>query len=210
MHRWKGIFLATVSVAVWCHAQSNVPTNLDLLSSVVDSVAAEVVRRLGLDTGSKVSLIESESEREREVSRFILDRFSHVLMTNGVDVYTKVDTLETDFKVSLIVTNASLEYEKWHRKGFLSGGDIERKAQVGISLRAVNGQSGRVEWVGDIAKNIGDHVPFSQLDRVEQGGLVLGRPSRPAGRGIRRWIEPVLVAATVATAAYLFYVVRSR
>ena len=198
----------TASVAVWCHGQPNVQTNLDLLSSVVDSVAVEAVSRLGLDSGTRVSLIENESEND--VSRFVLDRFTRFLMTKGVDVYTAVDTLKTDLKVSLIVIKASLEYERWHRKGFLAGGDIERKAEVGISLRAVNGQSGRVVWVGDIVKNAIDRVPFSQLDRIEQGGVVLGRPSRPAGRGIRRWIEPVLVAATVGTAAYLFYVVRSR
>ena len=208
MHRWKEIFLIIAFVAVWCHGQSNVPTNLALFSSVVDSVAVEVVSRLGLDSGISVSLIENESEHA--VSRFVLDRFTHGLMNNGLDIYTAVDTLKTDLKVSLIVIKASLEYENRQQKGFLSGGNIERKAEVGISLRAVEGQSGRVVWVGDIVKTARDSIPFSQLDRVEQGGVVLGRPNRPAGRGIRRWIEPVLVAAAVGTAAYLFYVVRSR
>jgi len=208
MHRWKEIFLITAFVAVLCHGQSMVPTNLELFSSVVDSVTVESMSRLGLDSGTSVFLIENESKHA--VSRFVLDRFTHGLMNNGVDVYTAVDTLKTDLMVSFIVTKASLEYENWQQKGFLSGGDIERKAEVGISLRAVEGQSGRVVWVGDIVKNARDSISFSQLDRVEQGGVVLGRPNRPAGRGIKRWIEPVLVAATVGTAAYLFYVVRSR
>jgi len=198
----------TLSMASWCFGQSNVPTNLELFSSVVDSIAVEAVRRLGLESGTRISLIESESEYD--ASRFVRDRLTRVLVNDGVDVYTEVDTLKTDLKVSLIVTKASLEYENWQQKGFLSGGDIERKAEVGISLRAVEGQRGRVVWVGDIVKDAMDRVPCSQLDRVEQGGVVLGRPNRPAGRGIRRWIEPVLVAATVGTAAYLFYVVRSR
>jgi hypothetical protein len=195
-------------VAVWCLGQADVPTNLDFFSSVADSVGVDAMRRLGLDSGMRVSLIENESDND--VSRFVLDRFTHVLMNNGVDVYTAADTLKTDLKVSFIVTKAFLEYEKWHRHGFLSGGDIERKVEVGISLRAANAQSGRVVWVGDIVKEAMDRVPFPLLDRVEQGGVVLGRPRRPQGRGVRRWIEPVLVAATIGTAAYLFYVVRSR
>ena len=78
--------MVTVSMAVWCRGQTDVPTNLDLFSSVADSVAVGALRRLALDSGASLSLIESESEHA--VSHFVLNRFTRVLMNNDVDVYT--------------------------------------------------------------------------------------------------------------------------
>jgi hypothetical protein len=191
-----------------CGGQSQFSTNRELLASAVEEAAAEVVSRLRLTDGSQVSIIEHEGSGD--IARFVINRFSRALMDRQVVITYSEDSLHADLSLSITVTHAMIGYERRHEKGLFGGGLIERQAKVGLSIRAIEGKSRQILWIGDIDKNATDRIPYAMLEQVEEGGLLLGKPNRPKDRGVMRWIEPVLVAGAVGSAAYLFYIVRSR
>ena len=169
---------------------------------------AEVIIQLNLNDESRLSII--ESEHPGELTRFVIDRFSERITENGIELFSDDDSLHSKFKLYVTVTKALVRYEKMQRKGFLGEGFIERHAEVGLSLRVVNNNTKKVDWIREIDEGFTDQIPASMLDQVEEGGLLLGKPKRPNDRGVMRWIEPILVAGAVGSAAYLFYIVRSR
>lgn len=206
---WKRVTLLSLALTGFWAGKQEISTNLDILSSVVDEIVDEGMHRMGLNSGEKIFLMDTGDKRD--LSRFVMNRFCQGLMERGIEIYTTNDTIsEEGIVVSLILSKASVRYDGIYRHSFWSRGLVKRTMEVCFSLRAVNGQSGKMIWIGDIGRSRDDRVPVSKLDFVEQGGFLLGKPVRPAGRGIHRWIEPVLVVGTVGVITYLFYSARSR
>lgn len=189
-------------------SQEKLPTDLELLSSVVDEIVKDGMRQCGIDSDSKVFL--NKANGENEISRFILDRYTQGLLKRGVEIYTLADSVDEGVFLSLIVTKASVSYDGIYRRRFLGEGWVGRMAEVTLSVQAVNGRSRKIEWAGDLHTNKSDRIPLSKLNIVEQGGFLLGKPDRPRERGIRKWIEPIFVLGTIGGVAYLFYSIRSR
>jgi len=189
-------------------SQEKLPTNLELLSSVVDEIVKDGMRQCGIDSDSKIFL--NKANGESEISRFILDRYAQGLLKRGVEIYTIADSVDEGVFLSLIVTKASVSYDGIYRRRFLGEGWVGRMAEVTLSFQAVNGRSRKVEWAGDLHRNKSDRIPLSKLNIVEQGGFLLGKPDRPRERGIRKWIEPIFVLGTIGGVAYLFYSIRSK
>jgi hypothetical protein len=202
------ILVLISSCTIIGNAQENIVTNLDLLSTAVDEVAEEAFQRFTLESGSRAYYLDNKDQNK--LSRYITDRFFQSLMDRGIKVHMASDSLIDDIVFSMHVIKASVEYKGIHRHGFLSKGVVEREADVGISLRVIDGQTQRVEWVGQLDKSVIDRIPLSELNIAEEDGFLLGHPVRPKDRGVRRWAEPLLVLGTVGCTAYLFYSVRSR
>lgn len=205
---WEIALLVAFSSAGLGMSQEKLPTNLELLSSVVDEIVKDGMRQCGIDSDSKVFL--HQLNGESEVTRFILDRYVQGLLKRGVEIYTKADSVDEGVFLSLIVTKASVSYDGISRRNFLGEGWVGRRAEVTLSVQAVNNRSRKVEWAGDLHGNMRDRIPLSKLNIVEQGGFILGKPERPRQRGIRKWIEPIVVLGTIGGVAYLFYSIRSR
>lgn len=206
--RWVDALLLWLIFASAGGSEQELLTNLDLVSLAVEEVVDEGMRHLGLGAGQKIFLV--RSEKENNLSRFVVNCFCEGLMKREMTVFSKAGPVEEGVILFLVVSKAAVRYKGISRKGFLGRGWILRDAEVALSLRAVNGQSQKLVWVGELVGSKSDQVPVSELDFIEQGGLVLGRPHRPEDRGVRKWIEPLLAVGTVGLVAYLFYMVRSR
>lgn len=202
------ILVLISSCAILGVAQESSVTNLDLLSKTVDGVVEEVFQRLNLESGSRAYYLDNRDDSK--LSSYITDRFLKSLIDKGIEVYMAPDTLSDAIVFLMSVIKASVEYKRVYRQGFLSKGMVEREADICLSLRIINGRTQRVEWVGQLDKSVIDRIPLSKLDIAEADGFLLGHPVRPKDRGVRRWIEPVLVLGTVGCTAFLFYSVRSR
>ena len=205
---WEIALVVALSSTGLGMSQEALPTNLELITSVVDEIVKDGMRQCGIDSGSKVFI--NKAIGVSEISSFILDRYVQGLLERGVDIYTVTDSVDEGILLSLIVTKASVSYDGIYRRRFLGNGWVGRMAEVTLSVQAVNARNRKIEWAGDLHRNKSDRILLSKLNVVEQGGFLLGKPDRPRERGLRKWVEPIFVLGTVGVVAYLFYSIRSR
>jgi len=204
------VLLLSITVARSGLPQQKIMTNVEFLASVSEELAYRGIKHLRLNKGTEVFLL--ERGEKNAITHFVVNQFCHGLMKQEIKIFTvSADTGVTKgIFLSLIVSGAAVRYTRIYRKGFWGKPLLEREAKVDLSVRAVDKKNGEILWVGDLTARKRNMIPLSELEFVEQKGFLLGRPSRPIEKGIRRWAEPIFVSGVIAGVVYLFYSVRSR
>jgi len=183
------------------------PRNIELLSSLVDRVAREAVKCLELSEGDTVCI--GHDEEDSKVERFVLDRFYRILLESGVQIFYSCDTSRNGLGLSLHVWDAGVKYHKYVGRTLFKQGKVQRMAELKLSLRALHSSTGQFVYMGDLTDHIEDQVPVVHLGDVEEGSIVIGKPSLPDEEKLRRWFEPIVVLGVMGAVTCLFYLIRS-
>ncbi|MDM7926925.1 MAG: hypothetical protein QUS35_13035 [bacterium] len=179
-------------------------TNIDLLSAAADSAAGLFLRQAGLAAGDTLRLFTSGDEADAR-GQFVLSRWMLGLDRRDVRVVRSQDPPRA---FSVFVSAAAVRYDGTGGRGFLRSGSVRRTAVVALTWRRPSAD-GTVR-VDTLASASGDVIPRSELESVEQGGLLIGRPQRPPpGLGFRA-LETAAAAAAVGWSVYAFFSIRSR
>ena len=202
------VFLITLGMSVSMWGQQKRLNNIEFLTSVVDETVEEAMKNVGIHSGMSVYM--ANTREENDVAQYVLHRFHQVFYEREVNVFSEQDTVETGIVLSIAVIKADVGYDGIFREKFWGERWFTRTADISVSVRALDCESQRVKWIGDIHRSRQDRIPLSDLSKIERGDLLLGKLEPPRERGIRRWVEPIFVIATVSSVAYLFYAVRSQ
>jgi len=202
------VFLITFGMSVSMWGQQKWLNNIEFLTSVVDETVEEAMKNGGIHSGMNVYM--TNTQVENDVVQFVLHRFHQVFYEREVNVFSEQDTVETGIVLSIAVIKADVGYDGIFREKFWGERLCIRTADISVSVRVLDCESQRVKWIGDIHRSRQDRIPLSELSQIERGDFLLGKLEPPRERGIRRWVEPIFVIATVGSVAYLFYAVRSQ
>jgi hypothetical protein len=188
--------------------QTEVRTNLSLLSYTIAEVADQTVSELSLRSFSKIFV--HETEKSDNLTYFIENRFYQELAEKNFKVFIQNKPVDEGLSIYLLITKATVKYEKVYRKKLFSSKWVHRKAEVSILLKAIDESNNKIYWIGDITSEKKDDIPYNKLDFVEQGENILRKPDRSIEKGVKKWVEPFLVMGVLGVVVYLFYSVRSK
>jgi hypothetical protein len=182
-------------------AKNDFPTNVELAGTAVDDAADRVVERFHLETDSVIAF---NAGGESDVERFATGRLAARLSEKH-----RLISHSTDGSPDLTVTvvRADVRYNNPKRKRFWNHATLARKAEIELLCRVKN-PSGLI-LAETITASREDRLPVSELERLEQGGLVFGIPDRPQSGWMTRLLEPLLAVAVTGTVIYLFFHIRS-
>lgn len=183
------------------------PTNIELLSSLIDKMASTAVERLELNAGDTICI--ARSIEESKVEGFVHDRFYRIFSEAGLQLFFSCDSAMNGFALFLQVWNSGVNYQKYVGRSLFRQGRVLRKAELSVSLKMVHSRTGQLVWVGDLADHMEDQVPVAYLARAEEGSAMLGQPVLPAEEKLRRWFEPIVVLGVMGVVTCLFYLIRS-
>ena len=201
-------FNVVLSYSSFCGQRDSVfPTNIELLSSLIDRVASNAVERLKLSAGDTICI--ARSTEESKVERFVHDRFYRIFSEAGLQLFFSSDSAVNGLDLFLQVWNAGVNYQKYVGRSLFKQGQVLRRAELSVSLRMVHCCTKQLVWVGDLTDHIEDQVPVAHLDRAEEGSAILGHPLLPTEEKLRRWFEPIVVLGVMGVVTCLFYLIRS-
>jgi hypothetical protein len=183
------------------------PTNIELLSSLIDQVASTAVERLEWNAGDTICV--ARSVEESKVERFVHDRFYRIFSEAGLRLFFSCDSAENGFALFLQAWNAGVNYQEYVGRSLFRQGRVLRKAELSVSLKMVRSRTGQLVWVGDLADHMEDEIPVAYLARAEEGSAMLGQPALPTEEKLRRWFEPMVVLGVMGVVTCLFYLIRS-
>lgn len=199
-----GLFLLAARTDAAAPAPASGPTNIDLLSAAADSAAGAFLRQAGLAAGDTLRLFTAGDDADAR-GQYVLSRWMLGLGRRDVRVVRTRDPLRA---FSVFVSAAAVRYDGAGGSGFLRSGSVRRTAVVALTWSRPSAD-GTVR-ADTLASVSGDVIPRSALESVEQGGLLIGRPQRPA-QGLRfRALEAAAAAAAVGWSVYAFFSIRSR
>ena len=97
-----------------------------------------------------------------------------------------------------------IAYPDVYRSHLVGGKHVKRRADVRVHATLTDGDSGRVLWVGEAARERADEFDFGDSARVEQGLYQFSRPVLP-GSNWGKIAEPVFVTGIIVGLIYLFF-----
>ena len=201
-------FNVFLSHSAFCgQRDSAFPTNIELLSSLIDRAARTAVEQLKLNAGDTLCI--ARTAEESKVERFVHDRFCRNFSEAGLQLFFHCDSAVNGFDLSLQIWNAGVNYRKYAGRSLFRQGRVVRRAELNVSLKMVHSRTGQLVWVGDLIDYKEDEIPVAHLARVEKGSAILGRPLPPTEEKLRRWFEPVVVLGVTGIVICLFYLIRS-
>ena len=98
----------------------------------------------------------------------------------------------------------SISYPDVYRSHLVGGKHVKRRADVRVHATLLDGQSGRVLWVGEASRDREDEFDYGDSARVEQGLYQFSRPALP-GSNWGKIAEPVFVTGIIVGLIYLFF-----
>jgi hypothetical protein len=192
-------------LAVPLFAEHRLQGNLERVEQAADSAAVLCVARFHFNPGDRIQWIKSEDADP--LHRLIVSRIAAALAWNGVRFTPPADPESPKGRFSLTVAGAGISYERAPSGGLESHSSVNRIAEVKVTGRFFESDSMRVD---SVSVRLEDRLRRSDLDSVEAGGSLLGRPERPKPRFFARVLEPALIVASLGWMVYSFYSIRSQ
>ena len=201
---WLLIF-GILLLAVPLHAERPARNNLDRMKQAADSTAVLCARRFHFRPGERIRWVDPEDADP--LHQFILTRIAGALSWNGIQVTPSQDFQSREDRFILTVAKAGILYKRALSKGPDSKSSVERIAEVKVAGRFFQSDS---VFVDTVSVRLEDRLRRSDLESVEQGGALLGRPERPRSGFLTRILEPMLLVASLGWMVYSFYSIRSQ
>jgi hypothetical protein len=196
-----GILLLTAPA----HAARRLPeSNVDRLKTAADSAAVLCAERFHLRTDERIQWIEGQDADA--LSQFLLTRIAGRLAWNGIGLFSSRESNAGSASLVLTVGKASISYDAATASGFTGGSSVRRITEIEVAARLSRADSACIDT---FRVRLDDFVKRSELETVERGSQLLGKPERPrSGLGFRM-IGPVLVVGSIGWMVYSFYSIRS-
>ena len=177
--------------------------NLNVLNSLASTMVRRIVDRLTPDSTASV-LIKSQS-KNREGNWWIESLFAKDLVKRGVtNLYINQENVETDFVIDYKILELGVRYNLIDNTDL-----VGRYFDVALAVRAIEGRSGLVKFVAELKEPYADSVNVKNINRLENKDFLFTQASLPEKKGIKKYIEPLIVMTTTAGIIYLFFRMRS-
>ncbi len=183
---------------VFSNAQSK--TNLEILNSLIDSVAEEISNNYN-STNSEFDL---EINTPNEYT-FLKNRITFSLKNNDLNIFTNVDT--TDKKIIFNLDKAVTNYHQIIKGGIF--GDLLLERELIISGTYYLENDYKVENSKEFYFSEIDTVLLDNIKKLENSSLPFTKDELPPEPFFSGIIEPAVALGTAVVAVILFFTVRS-
>lgn len=177
--------------------------NLTIFNSMASTVVQKVIDKLSPDSSASI-LIHSQSQQH--IGNWWLENwFVKVLSQKGL---SKIHINEMESNTMLVlqfkILDLKVAYIPTDKKKM-----IERKFNLSLSVRAFDGSSGLIRFMDKISEQYADSIQIKDVSRLENRDYHFTQASLPEEKGIKKFIEPLIVMSTTAGIVYLFFRLRS-
>jgi len=193
---------------------ADVPSNLDLMSSMATEVVEELLGNLPPHVSGDQVVLSPYGQGERY--QFLTNQFSLVLSERGFRVSTsnRPDSLtggsntddgdDSGYRLTYQALDFRLIYPKAYRAYLIGGKRVKRDADLRVLARLVDEKDGTIVWMGEAGRAHSDSFPAGDIDEIEAGLYTFTKPVRPE----TNWgkiVEPVVVTGIIVGLIYLFF-----
>ncbi|MEO5987635.1 MAG: hypothetical protein ABIU54_11285 [Candidatus Eisenbacteria bacterium] len=186
-------------------------TNLQLTQFVASQAVTRALASAPIDSGTHVVLAPA---RDHPLNFVLEHAMVKALAARGAEIAVRRSPIPDD-SLQVLFANPGdplVEYSLGSAKvtyvrlvGWLPGRvKIERQGLVEGSIGMRDPASSRVLWTGDLAQNLVDRIPRSQIDLVEDDRYTDLKSATP-GRSVDKVLEPIIVVAVVGGLVALFF-----
>jgi len=177
--------------------------NLSIFNNMASTVAQKTIDRLSPDSTAAIIIL---SQSQEHAGNWLVENwFVKNLYQRGISkIYLeKLDSTRA-FTIQFKIDTVGIEYFPTHNHKF-----VERRFKLSLAVRALEGSPGLVKFYQEFKENYVDKVKFIDLKRLENGDFPFTQAELPAEKGLKRYIEPLIVMSTTAAIVYLFFRLRS-
>lgn len=206
MHK---LILIVILLFVGSHlllADTRVLTNLELLDTVIEEVAVDILQKYQVHDSDTLQVIQIEDPSP--LAQYIQE---HLLLQWGKNHNLKVFVKQGNFSeyptlFLLPPAKSGVIYQQIITQGFWRKSMIERNAFLDILIRFQKPGESAKSYKFSGLKN--DIVPLRMKHYIEQQGMILGPVLMPEKKK-HYWIETFLALTVTSVIVYLFYTIRS-
>ncbi len=183
---------------VWnpCPAQT-VPTNLDMLRTMMGETASEVRTRIAGAGNVRVSVRVVPEDVGWAVDEPVLRELSRP--AGGAD--------GSALQALLGVRDVRITYGDAEREGLFGPTTVLRSVRMTVSVRVTRGDS--LLYAADLPREAADRIPEGAIASVEHPSLIITRGVREPEGLFRDVAEPLILIGAIGVSVFLLFHVRS-
>jgi hypothetical protein len=211
------LFLLGLSALVVSAAEdTDIKTNLELLSELTNQVATDLITNFQAELGYDPAVLLSPGGDDENYT-FITNELTAALWSLKIKSFPPGTLPVSDstgtyqagrnqrlMKLEFQALEFRLAYPKIYRAYLIGGKQVERRADVKIHAKLLDPVDESVVWVGEASRSHKDKFPYGDRSEMEEGLFGFTKPPiDPPNWG--RIIEPVVVSGIIVGLVYLFY-----
>lgn len=175
-------------------------TNLDVVRSLADDIAREVVRSANMEQGARVSI----SVLPKETAWYIESALANGMKRHaGVTVGDSLPTVVAEFGIA----SGGVAYSNIRRDGFFGEKFVDRT--VALRLTSKLTKAGTILWSADVEKSATDTVLVDEVPSLESPTIPMTKAALPREGFFSHVAEPLILIGSIAVAVLLLFNVRS-
>jgi hypothetical protein len=181
-------------------AQEQSVTNLDVMRSLAEKIAGEVVRSASIANGSSASV----SVHPKETAWYIESAIAKGMKRDaGVIVGDSLPMVVTEFGIA----SGWVAYSNIRRDGLFGEKLVDRT--VGLKLTSKLMRAGTILWSGDVVKSATDTILVAEIHSLESPTIPMTKGALPSEGFFSHVAEPLILIGSIAVAVLLLFNVRS-
>ena len=177
--------------------------NLTILTNMASKAAQKIIDRISPDSSASIFV---RSQSQHQTGRWLIENgLVKNLYQRGIPkIYLEsqdsTNTIVTEFQI----LNLGVKYLPTKKKDL-----IERQFQIRLIVRVCEGLSGLVKFVDEFNEAYTDSVHVTDVTQIENENYSFTQANLPEKKGVKKYIEPLIVMTTTAGIIYLFFILRS-
>jgi len=175
--------------------------------TIFDNLASKMVNRVidQLAPDSTASFLVQSLGQSRAGNWWIESLFAKDLVKRGVsNLYINQQNVETDFVIEFSLLDLGVRYSSANRNKL-----VKRNFKVKLAIRAIDESTGLVKFIDEVQDQYADSVQIKDVKYLENTDYSFTQASIPQKKGLKKYIEPLIVITTTAGVVYLFFQLRS-
>lgn len=177
--------------------------NLTIFNNMASIVAQKIVDRLAPDSSASIVI---RSQSQKSTGNWLIENgLAKNLYQSGIHkIYIDKHDSASTFVIEYQILALGVKYLPINKKNF-----VERKLKLNLAVRAFEGSSGLVRFFHEFNDQHADSIRILDAIKVENKDFPFTQANLPEDRGLKRFIEPLIVMTTTAGIIYLFFRLRS-
>ncbi|RMG65968.1 MAG: hypothetical protein D6715_07660 [Calditrichaeota bacterium] len=150
-----------------------------------------------------------QARAQDPLSQWLVRQLVDSTLAEGWQVFLTPDSLNSRwYRVQLSQARGQLQYRTVGRRLLLFASKTQRRLDAQLHLQLV-APDGKVLYSNTLTRTLADTIPHGRRHDLENRELPFTKGVSNSNGTARRWVEPLLVTASTATAVYLFFVLRN-
>lgn len=129
------------------------------------------------------------------------------ILQNYVSNLFFLDT--ADITANILFSPPVIRYSEPLSDGFFSSSKVQRSISVEAIFSFEETATRKLVWAGTIQKSFSDTLLFSDIDNIEQNGVIILKGERKPRKIFDSILDPLIITAATGIAIYLFFTIRS-